>query len=90
MKTKLVLSICYTSNTLSQILGFINFILFISNVISLYIISELVAIIENQINDAFYILSKDLYLFITAIVQDFDILIQTLQKKINEIGLNIT
>lgn len=44
-------------------------------------------VFKKQINDLFYTLSKYLYLLITAIVQDFNILIQIFQKKINEMDV---
>lgn len=59
-------------------LKFTNFISSISNVIPLYIINQLNAAIVNWINNIFYILSENLYIFIIVVVQDFDILTQTL------------
>lgn len=41
--------------------------------------------IENQIDNSFYTLSKDLYSFITITVRDFGISTQILQRKINKI-----
>lgn len=76
--TKLVLGICHSPNTLSQMSQISNFISPISKIISPYIINQSDAIVENQINNALHALSKDLYLSIHTAVLDFDIPIQTL------------
>lgn len=65
---KLVLSLCYSLDVFNQILQFLSFTTLISNFISPLKMNQLGIAIENQINNTFYILSKDLYLFIAIVV----------------------
>lgn len=71
--TKLALGVCYSPNTLSQMLQISNFIPPIRKIIPPYIINQSDAIVENQINNVLHALSKDLYLSIHIAVLDFDV-----------------
>lgn len=63
---QIALAIYQLPDVFSQILLFTNFIPFIKNFISPYIINQLVIAIKNQNNDFFNVLFKDLYLSIAA------------------------
>lgn len=74
---KQIFNIYYLYNMASYILYFSKFIFFINYTIILYIINQFNAAIKNQINNIINILSKNLYLIIAIIMQNFNILIQT-------------
>ncbi len=81
-----MLSVCYPSDTFSQISQISDFIPPISNIIPSCIMNQSSTVVENQINDALHKLSKDLYPFIRTMVLNFDVPTRTLQKKITRVN----